>query len=108
MPSSSATSSFVMPPNDALAKAERAELHERVARWLEDVSGDRLPEIEEIVGHHLEQAVRYRRELGDSGQAVDALAARAFERLKAAGLRASDRGDPPTSVPLLTRAVALS
>jgi class 3 adenylate cyclase len=93
---------------EALPKTERAELHERVARWLEEVAGDRLAEIEEIVGHHLEQAVRYRRELGESGPALDALAARAFDRLRAAGLRASDRGDAATSVPLLSHAVALT
>jgi class 3 adenylate cyclase len=93
---------------EALPKAERAALHERVAAWLEHVSGDRIAEIEEIVGHHLEQAVRYRRDLGEAGPPVDALAARALEHLAAAGLRAADRGDPATSVPLLSHAVALT
>jgi len=37
----------------ALAKAERATLHERFADWLERVAGERIAEYEEIVGHHL-------------------------------------------------------
>jgi class 3 adenylate cyclase len=93
---------------EALPKAERADLHERVAAWLEDVAGDRVAEIEEIVGHHLGQAVRYRRELGEAGPRVDALARQAHEHLAAAGMRAVDRGDPATSVPLLRHAIAVA
>ena len=46
-----------------MAKAERADLHERFADWLDEHAGD-LAERDELVGYHLEQAVRYRRELG--------------------------------------------
>ncbi|HLA17029.1 MAG TPA: adenylate/guanylate cyclase domain-containing protein, partial [Candidatus Limnocylindrales bacterium] len=41
---------------ESLPKLERARLHESLADWLEAVSGDRLAEIEEIVGYHQEQA----------------------------------------------------
>jgi class 3 adenylate cyclase/tetratricopeptide (TPR) repeat protein len=89
---------------DALAKATRAELHERFARWLEE-HGAALVELDEILGYHLEQAYRYRRELGldDDG----ALAAAARQRLTAAGVRARVRGDELAAVSLLERAVAL-
>ncbi len=48
---------------DALPKATRAELHERFAGWL-DEQGSAPVEREEILGYHLEQAHRYRVELG--------------------------------------------
>ncbi len=46
---------------DGLPKATRADLHERFARWMEAAAVD-LPELDEIAGWHLEQAVRYRHE----------------------------------------------
>ena len=48
---------------DALPKAVRAELHERFASWLER-QGAELIELDEVLGYHLEQACRYRAELG--------------------------------------------
>ena len=48
----------------ALAKQTRSELHEQFAGWLEQVVGERQTEYEEIIGYHLEQAYRYRAELG--------------------------------------------
>ena len=48
----------------ALPKARRAELHERCARWLERKGGDRSAKYADILGYHLEQAYRARRELG--------------------------------------------
>ena len=53
---------------DALPKATRAELHERFADWLDEHGGE-LVERDEIVGYHLEQAYRYRDELGDPERA---------------------------------------
>ena len=89
----------------ALVKRLRAELHERFADWLEGKVGDRLAEVEEIVGYHLEQAVRYREELGlDAGE----LPGRAADRLFAAGFRAHERGDVPAARSLLQRAVGLT
>jgi class 3 adenylate cyclase/tetratricopeptide (TPR) repeat protein len=88
---------------DALPKAVRADLHVRFADWL-DERGHALVERDEIVGYHLEQAVRYAAELGrlDAG-----LAERAALRLAAAGRRASDRLDDQAALALLSRAVEL-
>jgi class 3 adenylate cyclase/tetratricopeptide (TPR) repeat protein len=88
---------------DALPKTVRADLHARFAAWLDD-HGDALVERDEIVGYHLEQAVRYQAELG---QADSALAERAAERLAAAGRRAKDRLDGQAALALLTRAAEL-
>src|SRR4051812_23041194 len=84
----------------ALPKSMRAELHERVAGWL----AQEIAEQDEIVGYHLEQAHRYRAELGEPD---DALAARAGAILGDAGLRATDRNDVPAAINLLSRAVDL-
>jgi class 3 adenylate cyclase/tetratricopeptide (TPR) repeat protein len=88
---------------DALPKSVRADLHARFAHWL-DQHGDALVERDEIVGYHLEQAARYRAELG---QPDPALADRAAARLAAAGNRAVDRQDYRTGAVLLTRAAEL-
>jgi len=88
----------------ALPKAERAELHERFADWLERTAGERLAELEEIVGHHLDAAHSYRSELGETGPAVDALGQRAGERLAGAGRAAYERGDGPAAAELLSSA----
>jgi hypothetical protein len=88
---------------DALPKAARADLHERFAEWIEERAPD-LVELEEILGYHLEQAVRYRTELG--APPAD-LAARAALCLGAAGTRAAQRQDPPAARNLLSRALDL-
>jgi tetratricopeptide (TPR) repeat protein len=92
---------------EALPKAERAILHERFADWLEATVGERLPEYGEIVGYHLEQAHRYRIELGETGGAVEALADRAGAHLASAGVRATERGDLPSGIGLFRRAASL-
>jgi class 3 adenylate cyclase/tetratricopeptide (TPR) repeat protein len=91
----------------AIPKESRADLHERLAEWIEERVADRAPEFEEIIGHHLEQAYRYRRELGATVRTVDSVARRAAGRLASSGRRALDRGDVPAAVNLLSRAVAL-
>ena len=89
---------------DALPKATRAELHERFATWLQE-HGAELVELDELLGYHLEQACRYRAELGlPSG---DELPAAARQRLTAAGRRAMARQDTGAAVSLLGRAIAL-
>jgi class 3 adenylate cyclase/tetratricopeptide (TPR) repeat protein len=85
---------------DAIPKELRAELHERFATWTE---GQRS-EYDEIVGYHLEQAYRYREQLGVID---DALAQRAASRLADAGRRADGRGDAHAAASLLGRAIAL-
>ena len=86
-----------------LPKGQRAELHKRVAEWLETTPGGP----DELIGFHLEQAYGYLVEL----ELVDAealeLAARAGERLAAAGLRAARSGDTPAAVTLLARSTSL-
>ncbi len=89
---------------DALPKAVRAELHERFAAWLEQ-HGAELVELDEILGYHLEQACRYRSELGMPQD--DELAAAARRRLAAAGRRAQLRADNGAAVSLFERAAAL-
>jgi class 3 adenylate cyclase/tetratricopeptide (TPR) repeat protein len=91
---------------EALPKATRAELHERFATWLEEHGAD-LVELDEILGYHLEQAYRYRAELGPLDGAAAAIAERATTRLLASSERALERGDGWATVGLLTRATEL-
>jgi DNA-binding SARP family transcriptional activator len=89
---------------EALPKAVRAELHQRFATWLLQ-HGAELVELDEFLGYHLEQACRYRAELGLPSD--DELTAAARRRLTAAGRRALLRQDPGAAVRLLERAIAL-
>jgi class 3 adenylate cyclase/tetratricopeptide (TPR) repeat protein len=86
---------------DSLPKSSRADMHERFAGWLER-AGASLPELDEILGYHLEQACRYRLELGQ--ELDDQLALQARDRLAAAGRRAYQRGDFSAAANLLGRA----
>jgi tetratricopeptide (TPR) repeat protein len=90
-----------------IPKETRAVLHERFAEWVETNAGDRLFELEEIIGYHLEQAVAYREQLFRRDDSTRALANRAGEVLARAGRRAFARGDTPAAVNLLARATAL-
>jgi class 3 adenylate cyclase/tetratricopeptide (TPR) repeat protein len=92
---------------EAMPKETRAELHERFAGWLEARAGERLREYEEFLGYHLEQAHRYRAELGPLDEHGRQLATRAGELLARAGKRAAARGDVTGSVNLLSRAADL-
>ncbi len=83
-----------------IPKVARLDLHSRLGTWLEDSSGDRLVEIEEIVGYHFEQAVLLARTVG---RATGDLARHATEHLSAAGRRALDRSDVRGSAGLLAR-----
>ena len=92
---------------EALSKRDRAELHARFADWLEQTMQGRLAEFEEILGYHLDQAVRYREELGVLDATTSALRTRAADHLAAAGMRAGERSDSEPAIRLLSRAVAL-
>jgi len=92
---------------DALPKADRAALHEDLARFLEGMP-EHLRGREEVLGFHLEQAYRYRVELGQTGAEVDGLATEATALLAAAGRRAYARDDVPSAVALLERAANLA
>jgi tetratricopeptide (TPR) repeat protein len=91
----------------AIAKQSRAELHERFADWLEQALGARAAEYQTIIGYHLEQAVRYRRELDSADPALPELGRRAAEQLAAAGMAALDRADAPSAYNLLQRVITL-
>jgi DNA-binding SARP family transcriptional activator len=84
-----------------IPKTVRAELHERLARWL-DTRPDAL---DEVVGYHLEQAHRLKSDLGDEDVA---LAQEAGTRLGEAGRRAIFHLDHRTALGLLTRATSLT
>jgi DNA-binding SARP family transcriptional activator/tetratricopeptide (TPR) repeat protein len=90
-----------------LPKELRAELHERLATWLERRAGARITELEEVVGYHLELACRYRLELGGDEDSVGELAGRAAARLASAGRRAFQRTDFAAAAALLSRALEL-
>jgi class 3 adenylate cyclase/tetratricopeptide (TPR) repeat protein len=89
---------------EAVPKAERADLHERFAGWLER-HGVELVELDEVLGYHLEQACRYRDELGTPDDGTLAVAAR--RRLADGGHRAALRQDYGAAVNLFERAAAL-
>ncbi len=89
---------------ESMPKRLRAELHERFAAWAEQRVG---AELDEIIGHHLEQARSFRLELGPDGPVEAALAERASDRLTRAGRRALGRGDIHAASNLLGRAAAL-
>ena len=93
----------------SLLKRARATLHERFVDWAEPVNRERgrETEFEEILGYHLEQAVRYRSELGPLDEQGRSIARRAANKLSSAGRRAFGRGDTPAACNLLRRAVAL-
>ncbi len=92
---------------EALPKHERASLHEAFAQWLIEVTPGRLLELHEIVGHHFEQAYRYRTDLGARFEDVQTLAERAAEQFVHAARRAHAVGDGLTSVRLLERVLLL-
>jgi class 3 adenylate cyclase/tetratricopeptide (TPR) repeat protein len=91
---------------EATPKATRADLHEQLATWLEEQATG-LVELDELLGHHLEQAYRYRAELGTLDEPARLLARRAAERLGAAARRAFVRKDARAGSTFISRAVAL-
>jgi DNA-binding SARP family transcriptional activator len=83
-----------------VAPGARAELHELVARSLEL----RHPDVDELIGYHLEQAAQTSSTAGDRKPALEL---EAGHRLGVAGMQAFKRFDPSTATALLTRAIAL-
>ena len=74
---------------NSIPKRVRADHHERFSGWLESLAGDRIEEYEEILAHHLAEAVRYRRELARGDRHADMLAERAAESYRRAADRAA-------------------
>jgi class 3 adenylate cyclase/tetratricopeptide (TPR) repeat protein len=91
---------------ESLPRAVRAELHERLAGWIERTVGERIDEFEEILGYHLEQASHQK--LASTTGSDRELVARAAKYLASAGRRAFDRGDLSAALNLLPRAWALN
>jgi tetratricopeptide (TPR) repeat protein len=91
----------------SLAKEDRADLHERFADWVASSMGERVSESESIVGHHLDQAFRYRTELGLADAATLAVRRRAAQWLARSGMAAKQRRDGGAAVALLSRALEL-
>ena len=103
----SATRSSRTPPTAACSSAIAPTLHERFVDWAERVNRERGRELEfeEILGYHLEQAYRYRTELGPLDDDGRRGRPRAADKLGSAGRRAFGRGDTPAAANLLaTRA----
>ena len=92
----------------AMPKEQRADLHEGFARWLTEVTAGHADDYQEILGHHLEQAYRYRSELGPADDRTRALAGDAARALHRSAERATIRGDLDGSAHLLERTIALS
>ena len=91
----------------AMPKQARADLHSQFADWLVRAAGEHLTEYEEIVAYHLEQAYRYRSELGPLDEEGGRLRAEAIRYLRSSGTRASQRGDVSAASKLLEGALGL-
>jgi len=90
----------------ATSKRQRSDLHERFARWLQARMLGGPGEHDELVGYHLEQAYRYRVELGQRDAATVELGRQAATCL----IEAADRvrqGDEMGAAQLLKRAIVL-
>ncbi len=92
----------------AMPKESRAELHARFAEWLERMAGDHVTEYEEILGYHLEQAYRYRAELGPLDDEGRRLGSEAARHLGASAERAAQRGDTNAALKLFRAAFDLT
>ena len=91
----------------SMPKGLRADLHTRLASWLEAQPGAQLGGQEEIVGYHLEQAYLARAELARLDADAHAIGLRGGRLLGRAGRRALDRDEFAAAASLLGRACAL-
>jgi len=91
----------------SIAKAQRAELHERVAAWL-GANRSRHDFYDEMSGYHLEQAYRCKVAVGAGRAETLALAEAASVRLESAARHALSRSDLASAAVLLERASSLA
>ena len=91
----------------AMSKEQRAELHEKFARWLTGTVGERLAEYQEILGYHLERAYRFRTDLGPADERTRELGREAGRALRASAELAQARGDERGATALLERSAGL-
>jgi class 3 adenylate cyclase len=92
---------------ERVAKEIRARWHEAFADWLEALAGERVSEYEELLGHHLAEAARYRIEIGDVGERTRVVAGRAATLLRHVADRAAAQADFPLASRLLGRVAGL-
>ena len=92
---------------ERVSKEARARWHAAFAGWLEGVAGERAGEHEELLGHHLGEAARYRTEIGDAGADTHELARRAATLFRRAADRAAAQGDFVAAAGLLRRVAVL-
>jgi predicted ATPase/class 3 adenylate cyclase len=85
----------------SLPRADRRELHRRVAEWIADVVPDRQAETAELRAYHLEEALRH-------GERDPELERRAYEALVTAGDAAIRRGAYATAAGILRRALEIA
>jgi predicted ATPase len=71
-----------------IPRAGRARRHRAAAEWLEEVAGDRVADLAEILAHHYRQALTYARAAGDDQAQADRLEGPARRALVLAGDRA--------------------
>ena len=88
-----------------LLKESRADVHERVAAWIERKTNDVIGEHEELIGYHFEQAHEYLKQLGRLDDHAVELGRRAAALLGEAAQRALDRDDLPAAASLAGRAL---
>ncbi|MCA1572721.1 MAG: AAA family ATPase, partial [Chloroflexi bacterium] len=93
---------------EALPKRDRADLHARLADWIEQTTGDELTQFQEVIAHHLEEAYRYRVSLGTDDDEAHSLRLRAAEHLGAIGERALAVGSITQAASVLRRAMELA
>jgi class 3 adenylate cyclase/predicted ATPase len=91
-----------------IPKEVLAHLHAGFANWAANTTAGRFGDLDEILGYHFEQSVRYREQLGQTDDDARALARRGAEILAGAGRRALRRGDIPAAANLLERASLLA
>jgi class 3 adenylate cyclase/tetratricopeptide (TPR) repeat protein len=92
----------------SLAKAERADLHERAVARLAETAGDRITEISEVLAYHAERAYALTSELPERREQRTARAHSAVERLAAAGDRAAGLYSNEKAAELYGRAIAIA
>jgi hypothetical protein len=95
----------------SLSRAERARLHVRLARWLEQAPGDRVVEVAESIGGHFEAALQSTPALAaEVGDGLDRPAAAGLAALwlERAGDLARDRFAYEAARSRFARSVALS
>lgn len=92
----------------SLAKAERADLHERAVARLIETARDRTAEISEVLAYHAERAYALTSELPERRELRSARARSAVERLAAAGDRAASLYSNEKAAELFAHAIAIA